>query len=54
MIVNGMPVYGDDGEIQYVVSFSLSAGEIASLQHERDRLLEKLEEYQDVYKRQEG
>lgn len=48
VIVNGIPVYGEEGEIQYVVSFSLSAGEIASLQHERDRLLERLEEYQQA------
>lgn len=48
VIVNGIPVYDEEGEIEYVVSFSLSSDEIASLQHERDRLLEKLEEYQQA------
>ena len=45
LIINGMPIYGDDGSIDYVVSYSVPNDEITSLQAERDKLIEKLGEY---------
>lgn len=48
VIVNGIPVYNENDEIEYVVSYSVDSEEIVSLQKERDNLLEKLEEYQQA------
>lgn len=48
VIVNGIPVYDENGEVEYVVSYSVDSDEIVSLQRERDGLLEKLEEYQQA------
>ncbi len=48
LIINGVPIYNNNGSIQYVVSYSIPSDEIKSLQTERDKLLEKLEEYQQA------
>ena len=48
VIVIGLPVFDEDGKIEYVVSYSPTSKEITSLQQERIRLLEKLEEYQQA------
>ena len=42
VIVIGLPVFDEDGKIEYVVSYSPTSKEITSLQQERIRLLEKL------------
>lgn len=47
LIIKGVPIF-DDGKIKYVVSFSMTGDEIQSLQTERDKLAEKLEEYQNA------
>lgn len=48
LIINGVPVYNDDGSIQYVVSYSITSDEIKSLQKEREKLLRELERYQQA------
>lgn len=50
VIVNGIPVFDETGDIKYVVSYSPTIKEIATLQQERSHLLEKLEEYQRALK----
>lgn len=48
LIITGIPVNNEDGSIQYVVSYSVPSNEIKSLEIERGKLLEKLEEYQQA------
>lgn len=46
VIVKGVPIYDERGQIKYVASYVVNSYEIKSLQQERERLTEKLEEYQ--------
>ncbi|MBQ2747745.1 MAG: sigma 54-interacting transcriptional regulator, partial [Firmicutes bacterium] len=46
LIIHGIPVFGEDGNIDYVVSYSVPEEVITSFQQEKDKLVELLGGYQ--------